>query len=249
MEKTLGIIGAGMIGETLARLAIAGGASVVIANSRGPASLRETLDGLGPRARAVRVEDFAGLDVVVVAVPLAVVPTIAPRALGGAVVVDANNYYPERDGFIPELDSRELTSTQWVQRHFADSQVVKAFNSIGYRQLGALARRGGSADRTALPIAGDDEPAKDRAREWMDLIGYDAVDIGGLEASWRSEPGTEVYCAPYQATASPRGLSPAQWRSWSEAQVAVSVSAEQLRDILMNTRRAQPGGKVPFSLG
>jgi 8-hydroxy-5-deazaflavin:NADPH oxidoreductase len=120
--------------------------------------------------------------------------------LVGKTVIDTGNYYPERDGVIPELEAGQVAESELLQRHLAGAHVVKAFNNIFYQHLGALARPVGAADRSALPIAGDDADAKRQVVELLSLLGYDAVDIGPLAESWRSQPGTPVYGPPYTVT-------------------------------------------------
>jgi 8-hydroxy-5-deazaflavin:NADPH oxidoreductase len=112
-------------------------------------------------------------------------------------VIDTNNYYPQRDGQFAELDSGSATSSGLLQRHLPESAVVKAFNNIYYRHLRSLARPAGAPDRTFLPIAGDDPAAKQAVSAFLDSIGYGTVDAGPLAESWRQEPGTPVYGAPY----------------------------------------------------
>ncbi|WP_066944141.1 NADPH-dependent F420 reductase [Streptomyces lushanensis] len=196
--STLGLIGSGHIGGTLARLAVAAGIDVVLSNSRGP----ETLDGLvaelGPRARAATpVEAAEAGDWVVVTVPLKHYRKVPVEPLVGKVVLDTNNYYPERDGRFPELDAQRTTTSGLLQEHLPESKVVKAFNNIFYKHLAALARPTGAPDRTALPIAGDDPEAKTSAARLLDLLGYDIVDAGPLAESWRFERDTPVYGLPY----------------------------------------------------
>ena len=112
-------------------------------------------------------------------------------------MLDTCNYYPERDGQIAVLDDGIETSSELLQHHLAGSEVVKAFNNIFYKHLGSLARPAGAADRSYLPIAGDDPDAKAEATRFLDSIGYGAVDAGNLADSWRQEPGTPVYGPPY----------------------------------------------------
>jgi predicted dinucleotide-binding enzyme len=194
---TVGFIGSGMIGGTVARLSVAAGHQVVLSNSRGPGTLEELAHELGPLARAGTGAQAAAGDIVVVAIPLRAYPSIPAGPLAGKTVIDADNYYPERDSHIAELDSGAVTSSGLLQRHLPGSHVVKAFNNIFYRHLLSLARPAGAADRTFLPIAGDDPAAKQAVTGFLDSIGYGAVDAGSLADSWRQEPGTPVYGAPY----------------------------------------------------
>jgi 8-hydroxy-5-deazaflavin:NADPH oxidoreductase len=195
---TVGLIGSGMIGGTVAQLSVAAGHQVVLSNSRGPETLEELARKLGPLARAgTGAQAAAAGDIVVVSIPLRAYLSVPPGPLAGKTVIDTNNYYPQRDGQIAELNSGEITSSGLLQRHLSGSHVVKAFNNIFYRHLLSLARPPGAADRTFLPIAGDDPAAKDAVIAFLDSIGYGAIDVGSLADSWRQEPGTPVYGPPY----------------------------------------------------
>jgi predicted dinucleotide-binding enzyme len=195
---TLGLIGSGLIGSTVARLAVAAGYDVVLSNSRGPETLQELVGELGPHARAATPAEAAQAgDLVVLTVPLKAYRDVPPAPLAGRVVIDTGNYYPQRDGQLPELDSGAMTSAELVQRHLTDAKVVKGFNNILYRHLGELARPAGSPDRSALTIAGDDAQAKQTVRRFFDAIGYDTVDAGPLAEGWRFQPGTPAYGQPY----------------------------------------------------
>ncbi|MEV4810057.1 NADPH-dependent F420 reductase [Micromonospora avicenniae] len=197
---TLGLIGSGYIGGTLARLAVDAGYDVVLSNSRGPETLRDLVDELGPRARAATALEAAQAgDLVVVSVPLKAYTAVPPEPLAGKVVLDTNNYYPQRDGQIAELDSGATTSSELLQRHLPQARVVKVFNNINFRHLRTLPRPAGAADRSALPIAGDDADAKAVATSFLDQIGYDAVDVGPLAEGRRYEPGTPAYGVIYSA--------------------------------------------------
>ena len=195
---TVGIIGSGMIGGTVARLSVAAGHQVVLSNSRGPETLQELVAELGPLATAATAGQAAEAgDLVVVSVPVKAFAEIPAKPLGGKPVLDTGNYYPERDGQIEELDTGSLTSSGLLQRYLGQAQVVKVFNNIFFKHLLSLARPSGAADRTALPIAGDDQAAKAAVTAYLDSIGYDAVDTGPLTESWRQEPGTPAYGTPY----------------------------------------------------
>ncbi|MFJ9710296.1 NADPH-dependent F420 reductase [Streptomyces sp. NPDC101234] len=210
MTTTLGLIGAGRIGSTLGGLAIAAGLEVVVSNSRGPRTLSELVRSWGGRAHAADVREAAlAGDIVVATVPLGGYTTLPVSELTGKTVIDTMNYYPERDRLIAELDRSELTSSELVQRRLPGSKVVKAFNNIDFRRLELLARPAGSADRSALPLAGGDDGAKTEVRRLLDLLGYDAVDVGPLAESWRFEPNTSAYVRPYLPPRPP-GLSGAE---------------------------------------
>jgi 8-hydroxy-5-deazaflavin:NADPH oxidoreductase len=195
---TVGFIGSGRIGSTVARLAVDAGYNVVLSNSRGPETLADLVAELGPLARAATpAEAAAAGDIVVVTVPLKACPTLPAAALKGKIVIDTGNYYPGRDGNIPELDAREITDCEFLLRYAPGVQGVKAFNNIFFKHLLNLARPAGAADRTYLPIAGDSEAAKAAVTEFLDSIGYGAVDAGPTAEGWRQQPGTPVYGTPY----------------------------------------------------
>lgn len=203
---TVGFIGSGHIGSTVARLSVAAGHHVVMSNSRGPETLKELVDELGPLAQAATGEQAAGEgEIVVVTIPLRAYQSVPTVPLAGKPVIDTCNYYPQRDGQVAELDSRSLTSSELIQRQLAAAHVVKAFNNIVYRHLLSLSRPSGAADRTFLPIAGDDAHAKTTVTAFLDSIGYGAVDVGALAESWRQEPGSPAYGAPYGSFSDPAG--------------------------------------------
>jgi 8-hydroxy-5-deazaflavin:NADPH oxidoreductase len=194
----VGFIGSGRIGGTVARLSVAAGHQVILSNSRGPATLADLAGELGPLARAATAEEAAAAgDLVVVSVPFRAYPSVPVAPLVGKVVLDTCNYYPERDGHVAGLDDGLETSSELLQSHLAGAAVVKVFNNIFFKHLLSLSRSPGAADRSFLPIAGDDLAAKARAGEFLDSIGYGAVDVGKLADSWRQEPGTPVYGPPY----------------------------------------------------
>lgn len=201
--STVGFIGAGNIGATVARLAVAAGHHVVLSNSRGPETLAELVTELGPAARAgTPTEAAAAGDVMVVTVPLKAYRDVPVEPLAGKVVIDTNNYYPERDGVFAEIEDGSDTTSGLLQAHLPGSTVVKTFNSIYCRHLGTLDRPAGAPDRSALPIAGDDAAAKATVTALLDDLGYDAYDAGSLAQSWRFENGTPAYCAIYFAPGS-----------------------------------------------
>lgn len=191
---TIGFIGAGHIGSQVARLCIANGYDVVLSNSRGPDTLRELVAELGPKARAATVEEAARLgDIVVVTIPLRAYPSVPVEPLAGKIVIDTNNYYPQRDGHIPELDAGTATSTELLQRHLPRSKVVKAFNHIYAQDITKDAQPRGTPNRRALIVAGNDPEAKAIVRDLLDRIGFDSVDLGSAADSWRIQPGTPAY--------------------------------------------------------
>jgi predicted dinucleotide-binding enzyme len=190
----------------VARLAVGAGHQVVLSNSRGPQTLRDLVSSLGPNARAATGEEAAAAgDIVLVSVPVKAYPALPAAALAGKVVMDTGNYYPARDGQVPEMDEGSLTSSEYLRRHIPEARVVKAFNNIFFKHLASLPRAAGAPDRSYLPIAGDNDDdnnngvasAKALVSAFLDSIGYGAIDAGPLSQSWRQEPGTPVYGTPY----------------------------------------------------
>ncbi|MDQ2757602.1 MAG: NADPH-dependent F420 reductase [Actinomycetota bacterium] len=195
---TLGLIGSGHIGSTVARLAVAAGHDVVLSNSRGPETLADLVGELGPHARAATALEAAQAgEIVVVTIPLRAYRSVPVEPLVGKVVIDTNNYYPQRDGQLPGLDDGTTTSSELLQEHLSQSHVVKGFNNINFAHLQTLARPAGSADRSAIVIAGDDAGAKQTVTGLLDELGYDTLDAGALSEGRRFEPDTPAYGVPY----------------------------------------------------
>ncbi|MFF4255928.1 NADPH-dependent F420 reductase [Streptomyces sp. NPDC001663] len=192
----IGIIGAGNIGGNLTRRLTALGHEVSVANSRGPETLTALAEETG--ATPVPVEEAArGAEVVVVTVPLKAVPNLPTGVLDGAAedvaVIDTGNYYPQqRDGRIAGIEDEGLTESAWTAGQIGHT-VIKAFNGTYAADLLERARPAGAPDRLALPVSGDDEAAKRKVRALIDDLGFDTVDAGGLDDSWRQQPGTPVY--------------------------------------------------------
>jgi len=186
--KTIGLIGAGHIGSQLARLAVQHGYDVVVSNSRGPETLKDLVHELGPKARAGTSTQAAEAgDLVVVTVPMKSIGDIPVAPLAGKVVIDTNNYYPQRDGHIAELDKGQATTSGLLQRHLPSSKVVKAFNHIQAAALTTEGQPAGTPNRRALVVAGDDAEAKRIVTQLIDQFGFDVVDAGPLSESWRIE--------------------------------------------------------------
>jgi predicted dinucleotide-binding enzyme len=208
----IGIIGAGNIGGTLARRLTALGHEVSIANSRGPHTLAELARETGARPVTVEQAARAG-DVVIVTIPEKSVPRL-PKDLfagvpGDVVVVDTGNYYPRhRDGRIDAIESGTPES-RWVSGQLG-RPVVKAFNSIDARSLLERGTPPGTPGRIALPVAGDDRRAKETVLRLVDELGFDGVDAGTLDQSWRQQPGTPVYTKDFDAEGVRRALAEAR---------------------------------------
>jgi 8-hydroxy-5-deazaflavin:NADPH oxidoreductase len=207
----IGIIGSGNIGGTLARRLTALGHDVAVANSRGPESLSELAAETG--AAPVPVAEIGqGADVVILAVPQKSILDLAPGILStlpdAAVVIDTGNYVPQqRDGKIQEIEDG-VAESRWAETHLGHP-VVKAFNNILAQHLLTLGKPAGSLGRIALPVAGDYAEAKAVVIELTDQLGFDSVDAGGLDDSWRQHPGTPVFCTDLGVEGVRRALSAA----------------------------------------
>lgn len=192
----IGIIGAGNIGSALATRFVQLGHDVAISNSRGPEACVDVAAQTG--AEPVYAVDAAkGRDVVVVTIPQGKVPDLPSDLFAGVpegvVVVDTNNYYPQqRDGRIEPIETG-TTESRWVAEQIGRPATVKAFNNIQAVHLRDLGRPAGDPERIALPYAGDDPNAKAVVAGLIEELGFDAVDAGGLDDSWRQQPGTPAY--------------------------------------------------------
>ncbi|MBO0694485.1 MAG: NAD(P)-binding domain-containing protein [Verrucomicrobia bacterium] len=217
----IGIIGAGNIGGTLTRRFTALGHKVFVANSRGPETLAALAKETG--ATPVTVERAAQAeDVVIVTIPLKNIPSL-PAGLFAktpkkAVVVDTGNYYPQqRDGRIDGIENG-LTESRWTEQQL-NRPVVKAFNNIYAEHLYKLGRPPGTPGRIALPVAGDDAAAKKVVLQLIDELGFDGVDAGGLDESWRQQPDTPVYATDLDTSGVQHALAKAskerkpEWRA------------------------------------
>jgi 8-hydroxy-5-deazaflavin:NADPH oxidoreductase len=191
----IGIIGAGFVGRAIGKLAVKAGHQVMLSNSRGPQTLFSLPHGVG--CEIGTVEEAIGFgDVVVIAIPLAAYRSVPADLLAGKIVIDTNNYYPDRDGRIAELDAFETTTSQLLAAHLPQSRIVKAFNAITMTDLEQDGRASGASDRRALPLAGDDREAKAVALRLYEEFGFDAVDAGPLSEGFRFERATPAYCVP-----------------------------------------------------
>lgn len=184
---TIGIIGAGHIGSQLARAFTGAGYDVVIANSRGPETLKDLVDEVGPKLRAATAQEAAeAADIAVVTVPLKAIGAIPVEPLAGKIVLDTN-YYFERDGHIEALDRGETTTSQLLQDHLPTSKVVKAFNNIMSTQITTDGSPAGTPGRRALGTASDFPEAVEVMTRLYDELGFDTVSAGPLSESWRLE--------------------------------------------------------------
>lgn len=211
----IGIVGAGFIGEGVARLAIATGHQVMISNSRGPDSLAALANSIGCIAGTAEQAAAFG-DMVLLAVPLKNRFQMPVAALDGRIVIDANNYYPHRDGRIDELEDGSNTTSGLIQEILPRSRVVKCFNTILARDLERDHRPRGVSGRRALPIAGDDTEALAVVAALVETLGFDVVNAGTLAESWRFERARPGYCQPLDAAKLARTLSENSRDSWVE---------------------------------
>jgi len=207
----IGIIGAGQIGGTLTRRLAQLGHEVFVANSRGPSSLAKLANETGAKAVTVRAAASAG-QVVIVTIPEGKIRDLPKGLFEGVppdvVVIDTGNYYPrERDGRIDEIEAG-MTESRWVANQLG-RPVVKTFNTMNYKKLLKLGRPPGPG-RLALPVAGDDSRAKQVVLRLVDELGFDGVDAGTLDDSWRQQPGTPVYDHNLDGVGVRRALAEAQ---------------------------------------
>jgi predicted dinucleotide-binding enzyme len=192
----IGIIGAGHIGANAAKLFVKAGHDVAVANSRGAETLRDLVAELGERAQAVEAEDAAKFgEVVFVSIPFGKYKELPADAFDGKIVIDSNNYYPERDGNFAALDDNETTSSQMLAEHLRGARVVKGFNTIWFEHLKT---QGDTSlpveERRAIFIAGDDAEAKETIAKLIEDIGFAAVDTGDLtDGGLAQQPGTALY--------------------------------------------------------
>ncbi|HYC60052.1 MAG TPA: NAD(P)-binding domain-containing protein [Thermoanaerobaculia bacterium] len=191
----IGIIGAGHIGSTTARLFIDAGHEVAISNSRGPETLRELVANLGAKARATTPEEAARFgEVVLLAIPLKDHKTLPAADLRGKIAIDAMNYYPNRDGHYAELDAGNSTSSEMVAAHLDGARVVKAFNTIWFEHLKTKGNKNAPLEnRRAIFISGDDAEAKATVSRLIEEIGFGPYDLGSLRDSARQQPDAPIY--------------------------------------------------------
>lgn len=192
----IGIIGAGFVGRTLGKLSAAKGHQVMLSNSRGPESLFSLPYAIDCQVGTIEQAISFG-DIVIIAIPFAAYRTLPADLLRDKIVIDANNYYPERDGHVAELDAQLTTTSELLARHLPATHIIKAFNAIPMKDLEADALPRNSPNRRALPLVGDDPQAKALVKDLIDELGFDAVDGGDLTEGWRFERGRPAYCVPF----------------------------------------------------
>jgi predicted dinucleotide-binding enzyme len=217
----IGVIGIGEMGGTIARKWREKGHLVRVANSRGAGAVKHFADDIGADAADI-YGAVDGADVVLLSIPFPAVAKLPrdlfDRAAAGVVIIDTGNYYPDvRDPRIPEIDAG-MPESVWISQRL-DRPIVKAFNSILSHSLAELGKPEGSPGRLAIPVAASDARAKQIAMGLVNDAGFDPVDGGSLEASWRQQPSTPAYCCDYGAAKTREGMG-----------AAVRGKAEKLRD-------------------
>jgi 8-hydroxy-5-deazaflavin:NADPH oxidoreductase len=192
----IGFIGTGHIGAQVARAVSAAGYDVVLSNAHDPGSLAALVAELGDRASATTVEKAAAAaDVAVVAVPIGAFDTLPVAPLAGKVVMVTSNYNRDREGAVPSLDSGKTTVPALLQAHLAGARVVRAFSHISSGEVTSAGRPAGTPHRRALAIAGDDLEAKQVVTAIYDAVGFDTLDLGGLDEAWRVDRGQPAFIA------------------------------------------------------
>jgi predicted dinucleotide-binding enzyme len=196
--KRIGIIGVGQIGSTLAKKFSALGHTVKIANSRGPHTLTQLAEEIGVTAVTIN-EAVKNVDTVIISIPQKKIEDLPADLFAGSpqqlIIVETGNYYPYRDGKMPELEG-VITESEWVSKHLS-RPVLKAFNNIGANSLADNGRPSGDLERIALPISGDSAEDKAVLINLINQLGFDGVDAGPLSESWRQQPGSPVYCTDH----------------------------------------------------
>lgn len=189
----IGIIGAGFVGRAIAKLAIQAGHEVMLSNSRNPQTLFSLKPMIGCEiGTAADAAQFG--EIVVIAVPLTAIDALPAELIKGKQVLDAVNYYPDRDGKVDILESGKTTTSELLAQHLPGAIITKAFNAIPMTQLESDGLPAGTANRRALPLAGDNEQGKRIAGELYEAFGFDVVDAGSLSEGWCFERGTPAYC-------------------------------------------------------
>lgn len=190
----IGILGTGHIGKTLVKKLSAAGHGVKVANSRGPETISTDLLSMG--AQAVSAENaVTNVDVVILSIPFEAIPNIAQLFVdvpADTVVIDTSNYYPQRDGKIAAVETSQVES-EWVAEQLG-RPIAKAWNAIGAASFAEKGREAGNPDRIAIPVAADEEKAKQVTLALVEDTGLDAVYAGSIAESWRQQPGSPVYC-------------------------------------------------------
>jgi 8-hydroxy-5-deazaflavin:NADPH oxidoreductase len=212
---TIGIIGSGHVGSNLAQAAIAHGYEVLLSNSQGPETLSDLVKDLGPHARAATpAEAAAAGDFAIVAIPITTIDQVPVEPLAGKVVIATVNYFPQRDGHFPEIDNGMTTVPGLLQAHLPTSRVVRAFSMINAAEMSGDGHPEGDPKRRALALAGDDPAAKQLVANVYNEFGFDALDIGGLDESWRVDAGQPAFVVPQNLAELKANVAKAKRGAW-----------------------------------
>lgn len=194
--RSLGIIGAGKLGMTLAQLALRAGYKVYISGSGSPDKIRLSVDALAPGAVAVTTKELVGQsDIVVLALPLGKFRQIPPAELTGKLVIDATNYWWEVDGPRDEILPSEQSTSEEIEAYFSGARVVKALSHMGYHHLHDEARPAHAKGRKAIAVAGNEKGDVEVVARVVDDLGFDPLYIGQLSKGRRLEPGSPAFGA------------------------------------------------------
>lgn len=194
--KKIGIIGAGFIGQACAQLFMKAGYDVMLSNSRGKQTLYDVACSIGCKV-GIQHEAIAFGEVILIAIPFINYTLLPADLLNNKIVFDAMNYYPARDGHIEQLDQYQITTTEMLASHLSHSRIVKVFNAILAKDIVKDAKPSDQQNRRAIPIASDDDKAKQIAISILSHVGFDYVDAGALRDSWRFERAKPAYCIPF----------------------------------------------------
>jgi 8-hydroxy-5-deazaflavin:NADPH oxidoreductase len=211
---TIGILGGGHVGSSLARAAIAHGYDVVISNLQGPDTLGGLVADLGPKATAATsAAAAAAADFAIVAIPITTIDQVPVEPLAGKVVITTINYFPDRLGHIAEIDNGTTTAPGLLQAHLSASKVVRAFSMIDAADMSGDGHPAGDPKRRALALAGDDPAARQLVARLYDEFGFDVVDLGGLDESWRVDAGQPAFVTRQNAAELQANVAKAKRRS------------------------------------
>jgi predicted dinucleotide-binding enzyme len=195
-KPAIGVIGAGRFGTAIARQALAAGYTVRITNSRGPDTLQLQLSILLPGAQAVSLtEVIAKSDLIILAIPLNQYQTLPQGSLSGKIVVDAMNYWPPTEGYIPEFSQESVGSSEYLQQYFTDARIVKTLNHVAYNELEEHSLPINHPSRRAIAVAGNDADAKAQVTQFITALGFDAIDLGALSQGRLFQPDTNLFNA------------------------------------------------------
>ncbi|CCH42426.1 Glycerol-3-phosphate dehydrogenase [NAD(P)+] [Wickerhamomyces ciferrii] len=251
MTQTIGFIGSGQMGGGIAKLAVRAGYKVILSNSREPETLEPVINALGPLSSASTPKKIATdpeIEVIVLSVPLKCVSGLLPQlGLNNKIIIDTSNYFPKSDTYITELETGELTTSEYVAS-FLDNKhstrLVKAFNNITAVHLKIASEINDLPNQTILPIAGDDSKAKEQISKFINDVGFKTIDIGELKQGWKTEPNTPIHSLPYFPEI-PDNLSNEETIEFLKKTAGDPLSYDEVNSLLKNAENDQYiGGRV-----